>query len=210
MNTSQINRFIQISITFAIALWLIAFLSIDNGKWTLSSVRYISPIALIVSIFWGVYFTKGWKAPLLKNILYKPDISGTWYGTLTSNYEPNNLRKIELVLVIRQTFLEINITGLSSEMAYQSYGEAFSYDKERQKRKLSYMYSPISNDLQTATERKGSAEIDIFGEPCCEMKGFYWTSSKSNGPIEFVKVSDSHIETFQEIINFSHVIRKRK
>lgn len=131
-----------------------------------------------------------------------PFIQGSWRGTLTSTWiDPGTQQSIEpidIVLVIRQSFLSIHCTILTQESESRSYSASLHLDTDSGEKRLVYSYTnkPRPTVRDRSSIHEGTASLLLVGNPARELKGEYWTSRKTTGEINLKFQSDSLLEQF--------------
>jgi predicted pore-forming effector associated with SMODS systems len=144
--------------------------------------------AILVTIFskwgWRLKIFRGWLVPF-------PDLSGTWLGTIQSNWESSpgqRLKPIPAMLTISQSFLHLSCIVRTAEMQSRSYAEGLVVDSDRQLLQLAYMYSskPKISLASRSAPHDGAAVFDIVRdqEPN-HLKGRYWTERQTTGEMRF-------------------------
>lgn len=208
MNDEIFKRIIRINtvtVLLLFCLWHFLMFNFEKNKIiSIDTLRAFSGIITLTVFFWWFYFKHGWKWYGLKNIVYKPNLNGTWVGTFKSDWKDKDgkgIPKADMVLVIRQDFLSINITTFTQNFSSYSYGESFLVDDRTGKRRLIYLYSKNPMQPNQADDRQGTCELQVFGKPENELVGVYWTHNKTNGFIKVKHKSKDHVETFGDAKN---------
>lgn len=130
MNKELMIRILQVTVVIVLLL-VFVFLLFGINVFTLEGVSKLPSILSIVVLFWGFYFSIGWKWPIIKHIVFKENLNGTWFGTYTSkNPISGDEFEGEIAIVIRQSFLVINVKSFTSNYINLSYGEALKYDNK--------------------------------------------------------------------------------
>ena len=186
-------------ITFCISL-LFVFVQALLGVELLSfnGMKAAFSATLILSVWWWFYFNYGWKIKWFNLILYEENINGTWFG----NYESTDIKadtvfKGEISLVIKQNFLTIKITSITSKYKTYSYSEEFNCKDE--KKQLIYVYSQDELSSTDHNTRKGVSDLELTTSNDKSMLyGKFWTNSGTIGSLTFTKISKSHIMFFDK------------
>lgn len=156
-----------------------------------------------VVLFWGFYLSIGWKIPGLKYLVYKENLNGTWYGT----YNSKNFTSAEefnggIAVVIRQTFLTLDVKSYTENFINYSFGEVLNYDSKSDSHQLIYLYSQSQFNPTDDNVRKGTSELNLH----CnihqeELFGDFWTNHNSKGFLQLKKISKKHSKSFAEAQN---------
>lgn len=199
MNKDLIVRILQVTVVLVLILIFI-FLLFDINVFTLNGMAKIPSILSIIVLFWGFYFSIGWKLPLLKHIVFKENLSGTWLGTYTSkNLLNGDEFEGEIAVIIRQNFLVVNVKSYTSNFINHSYGEALTYDNKSDTHQLIYLYSQNEFRPTDDNARKGTSELQLhYNSKNEELFGPFWTNHNSKGQLNLEKVSKKEVKSFNE------------
>src|SRR5690606_38223276 len=128
MKKSTLERILKVTVLLTVTVILI-FQLFGINIFTKEGAVKIPTIISIITFFWIFYISYGWKWPLIKYIVYQENINGTWYGKYFSkNFTSNQTYEGKIAVVIRQSFLRIDVTSLTKEYINYSFGEAFSHN----------------------------------------------------------------------------------
>lgn len=154
-------------------------------------------VSSILTVWWMFYFKLGWKVPLLKNILYRINLSGTWYGLYNSVDSSGNCYKDNIVLRINQDYLSISIISYTSKYSNYSYSEELKYDEKSNTHGLIYVYSQKENSPFDLTARNGTSDLTVTKyKNTYKLKGEFWTIMGSKGSLEVIRVSKKIVDSF--------------
>lgn len=201
MTKDELNRFISVTVGLSVALWLALVYVAQVDPASVQAVRLLSFVVTAVTVFWFVYFRFGWRVPVLKHLFHKPNLNGTWIGTLQSDYTDERGEKVpplDIAVVVRQSFLFTHVTSLTDNLVAYSYSDTLLIDDERARRRLIYLYSEKSLFRPGTGAHQGTAELTLVGEPTRELLGAYWTNRKTAGSIHLVFASRTHVHSFGE------------
>jgi len=188
-------------ITFILTLLsVMVLLLIDVRLFSIHGVKTAFSISTFLTIWWGFYFHFGWKVPILKKILYKENISGTWFGTYESvNVKSNQIYTGEIALVIKQNFLNLHITSYTDRFKNNSYSEILTLDKKSEKNKLVYVYAQEEINALDQLIRKGTTELELtINKNKVEFYGKFWTNHSTIGQLRLKNISKEYIEFFDD------------
>ncbi|KAI3349984.1 hypothetical protein EXM65_03040 [Clostridium botulinum] len=197
MKKQEQLRIVKISYIVGIILsFLLSYLK-DN---IVDSYGIISAIKVssILTIWWLFYFYSGWKVPLLNKILYRINLNGTWYGTYESgSSDSGKVNKGDIVIRIKQNFLNINVTSYTEKYTNYSHSEDLKYDEDSDRYGLIYVYSQKENDPLDLTKRNGTAELEvILSNNGYKLGGDFWTILGTKGKLDLTRVSKDIINSF--------------
>jgi hypothetical protein len=204
MNKELLIRILQVTVILVILLIFI-FLLLGINVFTINGVSKLPSILSIVVIFWGFYFSIGWKLPILKYVALKENLNGTWFGTYTSK---NQITLAEnegqIAVIIRQNFLVVNVKSFTNMYVNHSYSEVLNYDNKSDTHHLIYLYS--QNDFKPTDNnaRKGTSELQLhYNLESKELFGNFWTNHNSQGYLNLKKISKKQAKSFSEALNYS-------
>jgi len=199
MSKEILTRILYVTIILAILGFLILNLF---GMNILDSTGFLKIPSLLsgIVLFWTFYIAIGWKLPLLKYIVYKENLNGTWFGTYTSkNFTSNEEFNGNISVVIRQNFLNLNVKSFTENYVNHSFGEVLNYDSKSDSHQLIYLYSQNEFNPTDDNYRKGTSELNLH----CnvdedEFFGDFWTNHNSKGFLNLKKISKKHCKSFSE------------
>lgn len=178
------------------AIFILLILETDFTTW--EGFKKLSSVFSCVILFWAFYFSWGWKWPLLKYIAYTENLNGTWFGNYHSRDARNDqVFEGEISIVIRQTFLSINIVSYTSSYLSYSYGEAVLNNQKNKSHQLVYLYSQNPYEPIDDLARRGTSELQLLlenGEK--KLFGMFWTNHNSQGGLTLKKKTSKHLPSF--------------
>ncbi|OBQ55187.1 Cap15 family cyclic dinucleotide receptor domain-containing protein [Halodesulfovibrio spirochaetisodalis] len=197
MTSDEVKKVVFLSSCFCIVSTLIIYF-LNGQKLTLDTLKNLSSVLSVVSVFWAMYFAFGWKLPYVKKILPKTNLNGTWIGEYKANSEGKEYEG-KIGLAIRQKFFSIKITSFTIRFQNYSYLERVVNENENGVLQLDYVYTQDENDDVEERVRKGVTEIKLVAPD--KMSGYFWTNANSNGRICVTFKSRNHYNSFEEIEN---------
>ena len=199
MKNLNIKSFAGLAIAFTVSIWLI-LLYIAGAKLesTWLAFKQLPSVFTIEMVIWGLFVKWGWRFKIFQKWLVPfPFIQGTWKGQLTSTWVNPETQKpldpIEIVLVIRQTFLSVHCTIMTAESESRSYSASIHIDPESDQKRLVYSYTnkPNIRLRDRSAIHDGTASLLIIGNQPSQLRGEYWTSRKTTGEIDLKFMSRS-------------------
>lgn len=199
MKKSTLERILKVTVILTVIV-ILMFQLFGINIFTKEGAVKIPTIISIISFFWVFYISYGWKWPIIKYIVYQENINGTWYGKYTSkDFTSNEVYKGKIAVVIRQSFLRIDVTSLTNKFINYSFGEAFTHDSKNKSNQLIYLYSQSEFKPTDDNIRKGTSELMLqvnLDEKL--LFGDFWTNHNSKGNLNLKKVSSKHAKSFLE------------
>ena len=203
MQEKDFQKFITITVVFGIIVWSL-FIYLGNSQLlSLDALRAIGPTITVLVVSWALYFKWGWKIPVLKYLMYKPDLSGTWLGMFHSDWKDEQGRGVKpakMVLVIRQNWLTISVIAMTERFKSRSYAEFLSFNEDKGIKLLAYLYSDTSTSFGKEGAREGVAELELTDSIPKRLNGKFWTSSKTAGIMSLRFISSETIDSFNQAI----------
>ena len=202
MKKATLERILKVTVILTI-IGIVIFnffgINIFNKEGFIKIPSLISGIVL----FWLFYISIGWKWPLLKHIVYQENINGTWFGTYDSkNFTTDETFNGEIAMIIRQSFLRIDIKSMTLNYINYSFAEAFTHDSKSDSNQLVYLYSQSQFNPTDDSYRKGTSELMLhFNLDGQELFGDFWTNHNSKGNLNLKKISNKHFKSFLEAKN---------
>ena len=198
MEKDAINRILNISIGLTIAGFL-AFIFAGVNMLEMDGIRRLSIIFSVITLFWALYFKYGWKLPVIKHIVYRKNLTGTWFGEYNSfDSLTDTIYQGEIVVNIEQSFLNMTVTSFTQKYIAFSYGEVIISDSKSERTKLVYLYSQNQFDPTDSSSRKGTSELHLLEEEGKErLYGDFWTNHNSKGKLNLYKIAPNNIQSFE-------------
>ena len=201
MSYGEQKIIIAISYGAGILLNLLIEFFLDNIvglEVVISSVRVVS----ILTVWWWFYFKIGWRLPLLKRILFRIDLNGTWYGDYVSyDHRKESISKGKVAIRIVQDYLNASLISQTQRYQNFSYSEKVRYDKKSKQHGIVYAYSQKENGLFDAGHRNGASELTIALKNTNSeywLEGHFWTIHGTRGSICVKRICKRHIDSFDE------------
>ena len=164
----------------------------------ISSLKTVS----ILTGWWWFYFKIGWKLPVLKKILPRINLNGTWFGEYESQDQKKKYFSGEIAVRIKQDYLNISLNSFTEKYQHYSYSEELKYDEKSDIHGIVYVYLQKENNIFDTAQRNGTSELtlkNINNEYW--LKGDFWTIHGTQGKIKVKRISKKHIDTFDEAMS---------
>lgn len=144
-----------------------------------------------------------WRVPKVgRRISKRPDLRGTWRGTLTSHWDdPQTQQRVpldpEVYLVVRQTYWTVSASLITKESKSCSTTAVIEDDGCGQYQLVAmYRNTPRAAVRHRSEVHHGSFKLDIGGEPVDRLEGYYWTDRNTMGEFDFDRRSKSTVESY--------------
>ena len=149
----------------------------------------------------GLLANMKWHSPWLARWFRHPTVHGVWLGQLDSNYKTPNgepLRPIDIVFVIKQTYLSVSIESFTKTQEGASSLEALVCNGKTNATELRYVYELRRHFMGENKFTAGCGDLRLV-DSGKRLKGHYWTNSPTQGSIELqLKTRDcSKVDSFE-------------
>lgn len=192
--------------------WTRATVLIAGGLWSITLILRgvdIKPVwltslggiagFLVVAFFAFEHYL--WRAPLVRRVVKRRIVRGTWKGTLTTTWcdpetgEPPPLA--EVYLAIHQSYSEVSMLFMTNESKSRSVVANLS-DPARGQCTVHGIYMNTPNLLIQDRSRihRGALMLEITGNPPARLEGFYFTDRDTKGELSFTQKSRRLHEDF--------------
>ncbi len=198
MDKNILNRILQVTVIMVVAgIFLLTLFSINI--FALTGLTKIPTLISGIVFIWALYFTWGWKLLYLRKLVFRENLNGTWYGTYRSKGISTNTKfEGEIALVIRQSFLSVNVTSYTERYINNSFGEALNHQPDNDSHQLVYLYSQFEFKPSDDNSRKGATELTLYVDlKKRKLFGNFWTNHDSVGNLNLVRISKKHCKSFK-------------
>lgn len=200
------NRaFATIIVGLVVATWA-AYLLIQGR--TLTWI-HLGPFSLAVGVLTAsgfIFKHWAWHWPAVHLLTKTPHISGTWIGTLRSDYihegETAPRGPIDAVLVVTQSADEINVRQYTKESSSTTVAASVTAEPGDKFILATVFLNEPNIELQQTRSRMhyGATRLVVEGHPRSpsRLTGNYWTARKTSGSLEFQLVSRDRAHSFKD------------
>jgi len=213
MQNLNVKVFIYVFLIISAIAWFSIFfiMGLDTNKFW-SFIRVLPTVATIDLFLFGLFAKWGWRWKLFQGWLVPfPVLTGTWEGSVQSTWldleTGEKTDTIPAILTIKQSFSNISCVVRTKEMTSYSYSGYFKINDDNQIRQLTYSYNSNPNiSLATSSARHdGTVVMDIIGNPVSKLTGFYWTTRKTTGEMNFIFRDNKILDEIPADLN-SHTV----
>jgi hypothetical protein len=171
---------------------------------TINKVLGSLPI-LIVGLF-AIFDTWLWHVGPIKHLVKRPGLNGTWKGALTSLRADGNGQEVPhapilVFLVIKQSYLNLNITLLSQESNSRSIATLVQVNPEGN---FTVYYHYTNTPGLAVRDRSpihsGGARIEVTDVAPRSLEGEYWTDRRTRGTFTMKRASKKRYGTYAEAV----------
>lgn len=201
MKKDELRIVISISIGLALILAVFNLIYFKHEFNLQNGIKSISLGLTVTTFFWTFYISWGWKLPILNSIFYRPNLNGTWFGKLTSDWKDENDNTIlpkDFFIVIRQSFLRIHFTTFTDSYIGLSYSETFSLNKDKGLKTVAYLFRKDTSQNNNEILQEGATELRLIEANEKKLEGKYWSNMKTNGTISVKFICNSYVDSFFE------------
>jgi len=182
---------------FTLGIWL------TGGDAHLGWLRFFSIAVLVALGVLAIWEHAVWKIRPAQRLKAVPrDVSGTWKGTLSSQWIDPETGKTPppktAYLVVRQSASTASIILLTDES--RSVSSLATVGGPDGSTSLDYIYlnRPDSRFEHRSRIHYGCALLDITGSPAKRLKGRYWTDRDSKGELDFRERARKRVDDYDE------------
>lgn len=174
--------------------------------------RLAGVLPLVIVLIFATYDNWLWRKKLLLSFAHRPDLSGTWMGSLVSYRRSENDVPIQtthdVAIVIRQNFTSVSVTLMSAESKSLS-GAAHIMEVQDDDFALLYQYrsEPKMAVRDHSPIHAGGSTMSIPGKRPKQITGEYWTARDSRGSYVIDFRSRNHAGTFDEAVTMKQGVR---
>lgn len=207
----DLDKRAKISAYFVLATYSMLLVVFNVGAPTsLSRLASVLPLAIV--LIFTLYDNWLWRKKLLLPFAHRPDLSGTWVGSLVSYRRSENDLPIQtthdVAILIRQNFTSVSVTMMSAESKSLS-GAARIVEVQDDDFALLYQYrnEPRMEVRDHSPIHAGGSTMSIPGKRPNHVTGEYWTARDSRGTYVVDFRSREHAGTFDEAVHMKQGIR---
>jgi hypothetical protein len=178
-----LKRFVTVTVALCLAVLLAVVWFFDSMTINLHTIGRIPTAITVTTAFWIFYFKWGWKWWPLSMLFPKPRVDGTWVGHLESDWrrgQETASTVVPIVFVVRQTFSTVVIRSFTHDREGLSDTANIIVKPDSAIVILSYMYGLREEFSAGAGTQQGAAELRLHNH-CSELRGEYWTNTKTRG-----------------------------
>lgn len=205
INIYQYRRKCTIGVC-AIITVVLSFFSYTESKSMMGIVSWSTNITLFVVYIFNKFLWK--KIP--EWLSGRPNLNGTWKGTLTYWASPDSKDddkdkkgKVDpFFLIIKQTFLSTKIYIFTAESKSHSLcSEIMLTEAETWKITYNYDNAPSLKLRDRSQRHRGAAELEIQKvDKSYQIKGEYWTDRWSQGELELIDHKAEHATNYDAAV----------
>ena len=167
---------------------------------------YLRPYSVVVTavVVGLILFDRWlWRIPPVPRLLHHPALSGTWKGTLRSNWiNPETSTGVDPIVAyfaIRQTYSTISLRMLTRESASVSLVAALEGRGDGVPRITStYENQPGVLIQDRSRIHHGALLLEVHGTPASRLDGWYWTDRDTKGEVVLEQRSRELFSSFEE------------
>jgi hypothetical protein len=168
----------------------------------------ISTVLLLLTLLPFVFNHWAWRWKRVNWLARRPDLIGTWKGTLKSSYtNPNTGEPIpprEVFLIIHQTYESVHLRLLTSESS--STTQAASLGEEPDGRHTIwavYRNEPKIEVRKRSPMHHGGMRLHVAGQACTRLEGDYWTDRGTYGSLDLRLISKTEVSDYTTAVELA-------
>jgi hypothetical protein len=166
--------------------------------------KVLGSVPIVVVLLFAIFDNWLWGLGPIKRLVKRPNLNGTWKGTLTSLRADSGSQEvahppIPIFLVVRQSYLDLSITLLSEESRSRSIAGLLQANHPDDFT-VYYHYTNIPGLAvrDRSPVHSGGARLDIAGVSPLSMDGEYWTDRRTRGTFTVRRASKKRYGTYAE------------
>jgi hypothetical protein len=193
---------VQIVIALAVLVWAV-MLFVEKVPLKAAYLRPYSVVVTVVVVGLVLFDRLLWRIPPAPRLLRHPVLSGTWKGTLRSNWvNPETNATIEPIVAyfaIRQTYSTISLRMLTRESSSVSLVAALEGRGDGVPRVTStYENQPGVLIQDRSRIHHGALLLEVHGIPADRLDGWYWTDRDTKGEVVLEHRNRKLFSSFEE------------
>ena len=189
----MISRFpLTVLVIFAASAWALVL----AGHGRVIPMSFFTPLSVVIGVLSLVLLAFdriAWRWPGVRSLARRPDLRGTWGGTLTSNWKKEDgsaTDPIEVFLVIHQTFSDIHLRLLTPELHSISITASVLHEPDARFAVASlYRGEPKLEVRHRSPIHRGGLYVSVAGDDGSRLLGEYWTDRNTQGSLDLRMVS---------------------
>lgn len=189
----MISRFpLTVLVAFAACVWALVL----AGHGWLIPASFFTPLSFVIgalSLVLLAFDRVAWSWPGVRILAQRPDLRGTWRGTLKSDWtkeDGSHVEPIGVFLVVHQTFSEIHLRLLTPESHSTAIAATVHREPDERFAVASvYRNEPKLEVRQRSPIHRGGLHLLVVGEDGDRLQGEYWTDRGTRGSIDLRRVS---------------------
>ena len=131
----------------------------------------------------------GWRLPVVSRLISRPDLRGTWTGTLDSDHIGAR-EAIKVVMVVHQTFSDLKMRLFTPESKSLTTTANIVVEPDKRISVVNVYRNDPRLDLQARSRpHRGTLEVMVEGAEGDRLTGEYWTDRKTTGRVALRRVS---------------------
>lgn len=179
----------QVAISIAVLVWA-AMLTVQGVNLDASYLRPYSLVVGVVGVLLIAYERWFWRWPGIRRVVRRPNMQGTWRGTLQSTWiDPSTgmvVKPVTVFLAVTQTYSTVTPRMLTPESSSESVASSLELPKNGTPAVVwtTYVNTPGLLIQGRSRPHHGAMKLEVHGAPRT-LKGTYWTDRKTSGEIVF-------------------------
>jgi hypothetical protein len=204
------RAFAILIVALVVATWALYGLIRGDDAWS-----SLGPFSIAVGVLTTASFVFSrwiWNWPLIHNLVRTPYLSGTWVGTLKSDYvveaQEQPVEPKLIAWVISQTSDSLSVRQFTEESESEAVTATAVEEKgDRHSIATVYVNKPVLLRQPESRIHDGAARLSIQGpvRSPTSLTGYYWTTRKTGGELELKFISRKEAHSFEEAVSMTTV-----
>lgn len=188
------SRFASTSLAwFAIAAWFLLLLAFDVPI-AEGLLKPVSIVLTLVSVTLFVFEHWAWRWRWVNWAVFRPNMVGTWKGTLKSSYVDPDTGKAadvqQVFLVVEQNYTELHLRLLTQKSTSVSLSATVAHEADgRLTVSAVYRNEPKIELRERSPIHRGGLQLQLGSGERQRLQGEYWTDRSTVGSLDLELVS---------------------
>jgi len=179
---------VQVIVGLSAAIYFVGFLVLDAPARAVL-LQLSGFVVAVVSLLLLAFDRFLWKLPVVRSLVKRPILHGTWKGTFASDYVYPETGKTEgpteAYLAVRQTYSSVHTRFITR----RSDSESIACELRTKSDGRYEIYAIYENKPPLLTQgespvHRGGLILEVVGAPAYALKGSYWTDRKTRGDLK--------------------------
>ena len=201
----NVNNRVKLAVYLVSGAWSIALL-VAGLRLPGTEAKVLGYLPVVVVAVFAAFDTWLWRLPWLQPLVRRPDLNGTWRGSLVSMRADDSGNEVvhparPVFIVIKQSYLDIDISLLSEESRSDSIAAVIQSGHDGDAT-IYYHYANTSGLAVRDRSRPhaGGARVHVPSLRPAGLTGEYWTDRRTRGTYTVELISRLRYRGYQDAL----------